>query len=243
MLEEGDPITRVQERLGKRLDTEMTLVLAYPYSLLPEKVQQAASTENASPKKPIPSQVKPSSGQGAEFSDAQGKTPARPVVNDLPRVTLNTSVGPITLELYENESPNTVANFISLVESGFYNGLTFHRRVNTPQNRGFIQGGSPDGTGSGGPGYTIADETSKNRSAVRGSIIMARNHKVADTAGSQFLIALDRLTYLDGIYTVFGRIVDGQSLADQLVQESTIVNAVVNRKRDHEYTPVKIVEN
>ena len=243
VLEEGDPITRVQERLGKRLDTEMTLVLAYPYSLLPEKVQQAASTENASPKKPIPSQVKPSSGQGAEFSDAQGKTPARPVVNDLPRVTLNTSVGPITLELYENESPNTVANFISLVESGFYNGLTFHRRVNTPQNRGFIQGGSPDGTGSGGPGYTIADEISKNRSAVRGSIIMARNHKVADTAGSQFLIALDRLTYLDGIYTVFGRIVDGQSLADQLVQESTIVNAVVNRKRDHEYTPVKIVEN
>ena len=56
-------------------------------------------------------------------------------------------------------------------------------------------------------------------------------------------MALDRLAYLDGIYTVFGRIVDGQSLADQLVQESTIVNAVVNRKRDHEYTPVKIVEN
>lgn len=243
VLEEGDPITRVQERLGKRLDTEMTLVLAYPYSLLPEKVQQAASTENASPEKPIPSQVKPSSGQGAEFSDAQGKNPPRPVVNDLPRVTLNTSVGPITLELYENESPNTVANFISLVESGFYNGLTFHRKVNTPQNRGFIQGGSPDGTGSGGPGYTIADEISKNRSAVRGSIIMARNHKVADTAGSQFLMALDRLAYLDGVYTVFGRIVDGQSLADQLVQESIIVNAVVNRKRDHEYTPVKIVEN
>ena len=242
VFEEGDPITRVQERIGKRLAAEMTLVLAYPYSLLPERVKQAASGDSATSKRPNTSQVKPSSGQGAEFSDAQGKTPSVPFVSDLPRVVLNTSGGQITLELFENDSPNTVANFISLVESGFYDGLKFHRRVKTEQNRGFIQGGSPDGTGSGGPGYMIRDETSKNRAAVRGSIIMARNHQVPDTAGSQFLIALDRLAYLDRIYTVFGRIVDGQAVADQLGQGSTIMSAVVNKKRDHEYTPVKIFE-
>ncbi|MCP3692324.1 MAG: peptidylprolyl isomerase, partial [Planctomycetaceae bacterium] len=170
----------------------MTLVLAYPYDLLPEKVQQAADAVSAKPQKPLPAQVEPSSAsQGASFADSLGKTPARPKQpSNLPLVILNTTSGPITIELFENDSPNTVANFISLVESGFYDGLTFHRKVSTADSRGFIQGGSPDGTGIGGPGYKIVDEVSKKNSAVRGSLIMARNHKVANTAGSQFLIAL-----------------------------------------------------
>ncbi len=244
VLEEGGPIARIEERIGKGLAAEMTLVLAYPYELLPEKVKQAASSENISPEKPDTSQVKPSSAaQGVQFSDQGGAVPPRPFVSNLPRVVLNTSNGPITVELFEDDCPNTVANFISLVESDFYDGLTFHRKVATEENRGFIQGGSPDGTGAGGPGYKISDEPSKNRTAVRGSLIMARNHTVADTAGSQFLIALDRLAYLDNIYTVFGQVVAGQQAVDQLAEGSVIKEAQVEKKRDHDYVPVKIVEN
>ena len=244
VLEEGDPLQRVQDRIGKGLSAEMTLVLAYPYDLLPEKVKQAADAESSSPEKTSTSQVKPSSAaQGVQFSDQQGKTPARPKESDLPRVVLNTSSGSITIELFENDSPNTVANFISLVESGFYDGLAFHRKVATEQSRGFVQGGSPDGTGSGGPGYMIADERSKNRVAVKGSLVMARNHQIANTAGSQFLIALDRLAYLDNIYTVFGQVVEGQLVAEQLTKGSVIETALVKKKRDHDYVPVKIVEN
>lgn len=244
VLEEGGPISRVEERVAKGLSAEMTLVLAYPYDLLPEKVKEAAAAETSKPEKVDTSQVKPSSSnQSPRLAGQDGTIPARKYVSDLPVVALNTSSGTITIELFENECPNTVANFISLVESGFYDGLAFHRKVATDENRGFIQGGSPDGTGSGGPGYRIADESSKKRPALKGSVIMARNHTVADTAGSQFLIALDRLTYLDAVYTVFGQVIEGQSTAQQLTEGSVIEKAVVKNKRDHDYVPVKIVEN
>ena len=104
--------------------------------------------------------------------------------DDLPRVLLKTTKGDIELELFENEAPNTVANFISLVEKGFYNGLTFHRVL----PNFMAQGGDPTGNGSGGPGYSIACECYQpnHRLHFRGSLSMA--HAGRDTGGSQFFL-------------------------------------------------------
>jgi len=113
--------------------------------------------------------------------------------------------------------------------------------VSTTKSRGFIQGGSPDGTSTGGPEYCIADETNKNRKAIRGALIMARKHTEPDTAGSQFIIGLDNLAYLDGTYTVFGHVVEGGEVLDRLLEGTVIRRAIVKRKRDHEYTPAKIL--
>ena len=240
VVEEGDPINRIQDRINKGLAAELTLCLAYPYDLLPEKVR--GSCDQAFVEKPSPDVVTPSTtNQKPQFSDQSGVNPPRPAAAPLPRVLLDTSDGVLVVELFEDDSPNTVANFISLVDSGFYDGLKFHRRVRTNQSRGFIQGGSPDGTSVGGPGYRIKDESSKNRKAIRGTLIMARMHTEADTAGSQFLIAMDNLAYLDNLYTVFGRVIDGTAFLDRLQEGTTIRRAVVQSKRDHDYVPTKIV--
>jgi cyclophilin family peptidyl-prolyl cis-trans isomerase/TolA-binding protein len=163
--------------------------------------------------------------------------------DDLPRVLLKTTKGDITLELFENEAPNTVANFINLVEKGFYNGLTFHRVI-----PGFMaQGGDPKGDGTGGPGYNIACEcyAENHRNHFLGSLSMA--HAGRDTGGSQFFINLRPTPHLNGQHTVFGRVIDGFDVVANL-QETTnrgrpiepdkILEATVLRKRNHEYKPV-----
>ncbi len=255
ILEEGQPINRIQERINKGLGAELTLSLAYPLDLLPEKVRASMNPQekdDASKQKQTASQEKPklegvssttpsSANQKPALTGQNGKTPPRPRKEPLPRVLLDTTAGVLLVELFEDDSPNTVKNFISLVESGFYDGLKFHRKANNPQNRGFIQGGSPDGTSSGGPGYRIADEVNGKNRANRGALIMARKHSVPNTAGSQFLIGLDNLAYLDGLYTVFGRVVGGDEFLDRLQEGSVIRRAVVKSKRDHDYTPAKIL--
>ncbi|MDE0960976.1 MAG: peptidylprolyl isomerase [Planctomycetota bacterium] len=240
VLEEGEPIDRIQARIAKGLAAEMTLTLAYPFELLPDKVKGACS--DAFVEKPVTGGTLPSTTNSKpQFSDNQGKTPPRPVGKPLPRVLLDTTEGPLLVELFEDESPNTVANFISLVGSGFYDGLKFHRKVSSNKNRGFIQGGSPDGTSAGGPGYCITDEMNKKHKAIRGSFIMARKHTEPNTAGSQFIIGLDNLAYLDGTYTVFGQLVEGTEVLDRLLEGSVIRRAVVQSKRDHDYKPAKIL--
>ena len=123
----------------------------------------------------------------------------------------------MTGELYEDIAPVTVENFVKLAESGFYNGLKFHRVI-----PGFmIQGGCPSGTGTGGPGYTIKGEFSSNGIAndlkhERGVISMARAMD-PDSAGSQFFIMVDDAPYLDGQYAAFGKVTDGMDAADKIV--------------------------
>jgi peptidyl-prolyl cis-trans isomerase B (cyclophilin B) len=127
------------------------------------------------------------------------------------KAIISTDKGNITIEFFEMDAPNTVANFKSLIESGFYNGLTFHRVV-----PGFvIQGGCPHGTGTGGPGYTIKCEINPNKH-VRGALSMA--HAGRDTGGSQFFICHDDFPHLDGMHTVFGRVTDGMDVVDRIVQ-------------------------
>ena len=110
----------------------------------------------------------------------------------------------IVIELYSNEAPGTVANFEKLANEGFYNGLTFHRVI-----PGFVaQGGDPNGTGTGGPGYTIKCETEGNpHKHVPGALSMA--HAGRDTGGSQFFIVHESQPHLDGVHTVFGQVIEG----------------------------------
>ncbi|MCL5971631.1 MAG: peptidylprolyl isomerase [Firmicutes bacterium] len=124
---------------------------------------------------------------------------------------IETDKGTMTLELYPNEAPGTVANFAKLARSGFYDGLTFHRVI--PDF--VIQGGDPRGDGTGGPGYTIKCETEGNpHKHLRGSISMA--HAGKDTGGSQFFICHSPQKHLDGVHTVFGRVVDGFDVVDAI---------------------------
>lgn len=167
--------------------------------------------------------------------------------SDNPLVKVETNRGSLMIELYENEAPGAVGNFICLVESGFYNGLTFHRVL-----PGFMaQGGCPDGTGSGGPGYEIPCECYRDdhRKHFRGTLSMA--HAGRDTGGSQFFLTFKRTAHLDGRHTVFGRVVEGLDVLAKLKRRDPsqrgelpipdkIVKAEVVRKRDHEYKPNKV---
>ncbi len=165
--------------------------------------------------------------------------------DDLPRVLLKTSKGEIEVELLENEAPNAVANFISLVEKGFYNGTPFHRVL--PMF--MAQGGDPTGTGSGGPGYTIPCECHRPdfRVHFRGSLSMA--HAGRDTGGSQFFLTFRPTRHLDGQHTAFGRVIKGMEVLAKLQRRDPekpqgpepdkIVEAKVLRKRAHPYEPKK----
>ena len=129
--------------------------------------------------------------------------------------------GVIKVELYPDKAPNTVNNFISLVNHNFYDGLIFHRVIS-----GFmIQGGDPEGTGMGGPGYSIKGEFSQNRfnndlKHERGVISMARS-MMPDSAGSQFFIMHQYAPHLGGAYAAFGKVIEGMDVVDRIADTAT----------------------
>src|SRR3954452_4519574 len=123
---------------------------------------------------------------------------------------MKTNLGDIELELFDDDAPQTVENFRKLSGDGFYDGLTFHRVI--PDF--MIQGGDPEGTGTGGPGYTFEDEFNQNK-VVRGALAMA--NAGPDTNGSQFfIVTTDAAPWLDGKHTVFGRVVSGMEAVDSI---------------------------
>ena len=132
---------------------------------------------------------------------------------------LHTTHGPVTMAFYYDVAPNTVSSVLTLAEQGYYDGLTFHRIV-----PGFvIQGGDPRGDGFGGPGYDLRDEI--NRLCYeRGTVGMALSGP--DTGGSQFFIALAPQPHLDGGYTVFGQVVQGDEVLDQIQADDRIERVV-----------------
>ena len=139
-----------------------------------------------------------------------------------PIVTIEMENGDIMkAELYPEVAPNTVNNFISLVKKGYYDGLIFHRVIN-----GFmIQGGCPDGTGMGGPGYTIKGEFAQNGFAnnhahTEGVLSMARAMH-PDSAGSQFFIMHKAAPHLDGAYAAFGKIIEGMDIVNKIAETDT----------------------
>jgi peptidyl-prolyl cis-trans isomerase B (cyclophilin B) len=137
--------------------------------------------------------------------------------------TLHTNAGPISVELFDEDAPKTVDNFRRLSDEGFYDGLTFHRIIKDFM----IQGGCPQGTGTGGPGYTFEDEPNQHR-VVRGALAMANSGP--DTNGSQFfVVTAAECPWLDGKHTVFGQVTEGMDVIDKL--ESTETDAQ-DRPRD-----------
>jgi len=124
--------------------------------------------------------------------------------------TLQTNHGPIAVELYDEDAPKTVENFVKLASDGFYDGVIFHRVI--PDF--MIQGGDPTGTGSGGPGYTFEDEFN-DRKVARGALAMA--NAGPNTNGSQFfIVTADACPWLDGKHTVFGGVTDGMDVVDEI---------------------------
>jgi len=137
--------------------------------------------------------------------------------------TIETAKGTFTIELFSEAAPGTVANFEKLANSGYYDGLTFHRCI-----KDFvIQGGCPLGTGTGGPGYTIKCETAGNpHKHVRGALSMA--HAGKDTGGSQFFIVRKSQPHLDGGHTVFGQVVENVDLVDKIEQGDKMLKVRVS---------------
>jgi len=167
--------------------------------------------------------------------------------DDLPRVLFQTSKGNILIELFENEAPQTVGNFVSLVDKGYYNGLVFHRVLPAFM----AQGGCPDGTGGGDPGYSIYSEfNAKNaRKHFSGTFSMA--NAGPNTGGSQFFLTFLPTNHLNGKHTVFGRVIQGievlpklqrrdPSRGGELPVPDKIIKATVQRKRNHVYQPTKV---
>ena len=192
------PVNEQAEEAGEAEETAETAEL---------ETEEATDTEGAGE----------AAAELAAAGEEAGGTASYPEVEENPTATITMeNGGEIIIELYPEVAPNTVANFISLVEKGFYDGLIFHRVI-----PGFmIQGGDPQGTGMGGPGYTIPGEFNSNGFAnnlahERGVVSMARSQN-PDSAGSQFFIMTADAPQLDGEYAAFGRVIEGMDVVDEI---------------------------
>ena len=137
------------------------------------------------------------------------------------KAIIKTEKGDMTVEFYDKDAPKTVENFTSLIKKGFYNGLTFHRVIDDF----VIQGGCPDGTGAGGPGYSIDCELNgENQYHDKGVLSMA--HAGRNTGGSQFFICHSRnnTSHLDGNHTCFGKVVEGLDVIDEIRGDDKIIS-------------------
>ncbi len=128
-----------------------------------------------------------------------------------PKATIETTAGTIVVELYNDQAPKTVANFIKLAKQGFYNGIIFHRVI----PNFMIQTGDPTGTGRGGPGYTFEDEISP-KLRHDAPFVLSMANAGANTNGSQFFITLAATPWLDGKHAIFGRVVEGSVIVERI---------------------------
>lgn len=165
---------------------------------------------------------------GCQSTPKELITPSVQEPENLPVVTMEIKdFGTIQAELYPHIAPNTVNNFISLINQGFYNGITIHRI-----EKGFVlQGGDPTGTGSGGPGYSIAGEFTNNGfqndlEHTEGVLSMARTNQ-PDSAGSQFFIMLGNSPHLNGNYAAFGKVISGMNVAHAIEEEGISNSPIV----------------
>ncbi len=208
--------------MKKKLTVLLTLVL---FSIL----ILGACSPGASPSG-IPIRTSAASSSAEELAG-----PPAPVAGATNNIVLTIeNFGEIHAELYPDIAPITVANFQKLISENFFDGLSFHRSV-----PGFmIQGGDPNGDGSGGPGYTIKGEFSSNKvenplKHVEGILSMARRGDSYDSAGSQFFIMLGAAPHLDGDYAAFGKVTSGMDVAQKIAEQATIGEAL--------NPPIKIV--
>jgi cyclophilin family peptidyl-prolyl cis-trans isomerase len=136
------------------------------------------------------------------------------------QVILRTAKGNIVFKLYPKDAPNSVTRFIALIQKGFYDGLSFHR----VESNFLIQTGDPTGTGKGGSGQKLKAEFN-NLQHIKGTVAFARDPKDEDSADSQFYISLTTLSHLDNNYTIFGQVVEGLEVLEQIVLKDKIITA------------------
>ncbi len=181
----------------------------------------AAGCRQPAPSEPPASAMPPPAPTTEPSPPSQPPKETTPVSEEKKTVlVLKTVKGPITVELFDKQTPITAGNFLLLSESGFYNGLTFHRVV-----PGFvIQGGDPNGNGTGGPGFTISDEIGKGPELERGILSMAKT-SAPDSAGSQFFIVTGEksaVAHLNADFTTFGKVLEGMDVVDQIAKGDKI---------------------
>ena len=152
------------------------------------------------------------------------------ISDGLPQIQIQTDRGNMTIEMFEDDAPNTVANMISLIEKRYYDGLNFHRVI--PDF--MIQGGCPQGTGTGGPGYDFDDECTLERRHDSAGILSMANAGPG-TNGSQFFITHGPTPHLDGKHTVFGKVTEGLEVVNEIKQDDVMEKVLVLQKRDHVY--------
>jgi len=150
------------------------------------------------------------------------------------QATMHTNHGAIEIELFDEDAPKTVDNFVKLSRDGYYDGLIFHRVIKDFM----VQGGCPEGTGTGGPGYEFEDEINEHK-IVRGALAMA--NRGPNTNGSQFfIVTTEEAPWLDGKHTVFGRVAAGMEAVDSIegtetgAQDRPVKDAVIERMEVHE---------
>lgn len=136
------------------------------------------------------------------------------------KATIETAKGKIEIELFDEDAPNTVDNFVKLAKDGFYDGLTFHRVI----PNFVIQGGCPTGDGTGGPGYTIKCEINPRKHET-GTLSMA--HAGKDTGGSQFFVTHSPQPHLDGVHTVFGQVTDGMDVVNAVTPGDVMTKVTI----------------
>ncbi|KND49106.1 MAG: peptidyl-prolyl cis-trans isomerase B (cyclophilin B) [Parcubacteria bacterium C7867-003] len=170
--------------------------------------------------------VLPPEGAGSSNSEATNTTNINKKTN---MITIETNYGKIVFETYNEDAPNTVKNFVTLAEKGFYNGLTFHRVI-----KGFmIQGGDPSGNGTGGPGYKFNDELNPATASYKAGYkkgVVAMANAGQNTNGSQFFI-MHADNPLPNAYTIFGKVIEGQDVVDKIANVAVGAN-------DRPVTPV-----
>ncbi len=173
----------------------------------------------------------PTFSQGANvFKPTEPTTPMKFEAGKKYIATVKTDKGDIVLELNHEKAPLSVTNFVQLANGDFYKGLTFHRVV-----PGFvIQGGDPEGTGRGGPGYTVAGETTNGLLHTKGALAWARlgdqGNPQRRSSGSQFYITLEATPNLDNQYTVFGQTISGQDVVSKIAVGDKIIDVVIETK-------------
>ena len=180
------------------------------------KEAEPAKPAEAAPAKPV---------EPAKASEAAPVKPVEPVTRDNAAAIIEMKKGGrIVIEFYPEDAPNTVDNFIKLTNKGFYDGLKFHR----VEPGLLVQGGCPQGTGYGGPGYQIKAEFNSQRH-VAGTVAMARSED-PDSAGSQFYICLTRLSSLDRNYTVFGQVIEGMDVVNGIARGDVMKKVTIVHK-------------
>jgi len=221
---DDNQLTSLPETLGQLINLQRLYLHNNQLSFLPEtltqltNLQKLSSDSFPSDSLSIPLQI--------WVSDLIYKTSHERI--NMTKATIDTRYGEIVIEFFD-EVVNTVKNFVTLAESGFYDGLTFHRSI----PNFVVQGGCPLGTGTGGPGYRISCETEKNAGKtehkhVRGVISMA--HAGKDTGGSQFFLVRKPQPHLDGKHTVFGKIVTGTEIIEKLSEGDKIKKVIIENK-------------